>query len=125
MVLDINNFKKINDKHGHEYGDKTLQIVSKIILSSVRKTDIVARWGGDEFLVICPKADKDETKKILSRVIEDKYGTNIGLSAGMALFPYDGETLDKLINAADRKMYKSKDINKSCICAYEDFELVH
>ena len=121
LNVDINNFKLLNDTYGHQVGDLALKKFANILIAKTSKKDIVIRWGGDEFLVVCPglsnAAAQDLVKQINQKVDRevgqsyyDKLG--IGLSIGIAIFPEDGQTLDELLNAADKKMYETKSFKK-------------
>lgn len=117
MVVDINKFKQINDTFGHVAGDNALKIIANILLSKTKKMDIVSRWGGDEFLVLCPLVNEQEAKMIINNIHEaleyelqnySEIERNIEVSIGLARFPTDSENLDDLIKLADRNMYNMK-----------------
>jgi len=122
LFLDLDNFKNINDSRGHEFGDKVLQHISKILLSSVRDNDIVSRVGGDEFVIVLP--DIKSNKPILeviqriqnslaTPVSFDDYKYNITCSIGVTIYPKDGKDVTELLKNADIAMYKSKDLGKN------------
>lgn len=111
VFLDINNFKRINDTFGHLVGDKVLCEVSKILQASVRKKDVVARFGGDEFVMLLPDMSPGEETAVIDRLlrgIENIENCKINISYGTAYYPQDGVTSEKLIETADRRMYKNK-----------------
>lgn len=116
IILDVNNFKKINDTYGHHSGDLILQIIAKELIKKTRECDVVSRWGGDEFLILSPGVNALETEQLVSRILKDseveasKYliGVKATLSVGDAIYPSEGKNLDDLIRAADEKMYKNK-----------------
>jgi diguanylate cyclase (GGDEF)-like protein len=117
VALDLNRFKQINDTHGHGGGDKVLEEVADRIRGSVRAVDSVARFGGDEFMVLLPQlTTPDEWQPVVQRILEavmqpmDLGGTEVlpGSSAGVAVFPEDGQTADTLMSNADQALYRSK-----------------
>ncbi|BBI35263.1 GGDEF domain-containing protein [Cohnella abietis] len=114
FFIDVDYFKKINDTYGHEMGDKVLQSISSILLANVTKKDIVARWSGDEFLIISPLIDGKNEEVILMRVrsavqrLSEEIKIEVSVSIGSSVYPNDAKTLDALLNIADRKMYTMK-----------------
>ncbi|MBW8012751.1 MAG: sensor domain-containing diguanylate cyclase [Chloroflexi bacterium] len=119
LLIDFDDFKRINDTYGHPVGDKTLHLVSIYMRKSIRDTDFLARIGGDEFAVILPETGIEDSKvfanKLTQSVIECPYewmGENekpITLSVGAASFPMDATNLEDLISVADKDLYKTKD----------------
>ncbi|MBC7189530.1 diguanylate cyclase, partial [Candidatus Aerophobetes bacterium] len=117
MLLDLDDFKKVNDSLGHSAGDMLLKKVAEKLKNTLRKTDTVARMGGDEFLILLPDTRTREAaelvaKKILSLFNQpfliDSHKINITPSIGIVAFPDDGEDKDTLIKKADIAMYKAK-----------------
>ncbi|HXZ95993.1 MAG TPA: diguanylate cyclase [Burkholderiales bacterium] len=117
LFLDLDGFKGVNDRLGHNVGDQLLKAVADRISASVRKTDMVARLGGDEFVIVQSDLEKPEAvhalgQKLVSRIGQSYnfYGVkvNIKTSVGIALFPQHGNDADHLITLADRAMYKAK-----------------
>lgn len=117
FIIDINDFKKINDTYGHKAGDQVLMHISNVLAQNTRKTDFIARWGGDEFLILAPDIGDNGDQIVLER-IEAKLQDlpehwNVGISVGVAIFPDEAASLDELIQVADQKMYGSKSYQKS------------
>ena len=116
LFLDLDDFKDINDRHGHKAGDAVLVAVAQRALAVVRQNDTVARWGGDEFIVLLENATPDMLRTIAQRLRSsiqepvDFQGRQlrVGVSIGMALHPDDGSDLDQLLHAADGHMYSDK-----------------
>lgn len=117
MFVDVNEFKQINDTYGHNTGDKVMTRVAGMLTESMRKDDIVCRYGGDEFLVLMPDVpDQFDYQNVIRRIAENKkknliqdgYEIILSLSIGVSLYPRDGRTIDELIVKADERMYKEK-----------------
>lgn len=125
LFLDLDDFKTINDLHGHLAGSHTLMEVASVILPSVRDTDCVVRYGGDEFVVILPQTGVLEAAMVADRIrskIERHHFTggrrldiHLTSSIGVALFPDDALSPHQLIACADRAMYAAKAANKNCV----------
>ena len=116
ILVDLNDFKLINDKFGHITGDAVLSIIAKQIRENLRYHDIVARWGGDEFLILIPDDPCVNVLNIVYRlqnnVVFERDNIKITLSAGYACFPKDGRDMESLLKKADERMYKIKRIMK-------------
>ncbi len=118
MMLDLDRFKPINDKHGHADGDRVLHNVGATIKSHIRGSDIVARYGGDEFVVLMPDTTDERAEYVAQRVVEgilrsrqplaDGSTVNVGVSAGLAVYPTDGRSSTQLLASADAAMYSAK-----------------
>ncbi|SES38571.1 GGDEF domain-containing protein [Psychrobacillus sp. OK032] len=114
IMLDLNNFKEVNDEYGHQKGDELLIHTASTLNHYVTKDDLVARWGGDEFIILAPNIKEDfadDYVQKLQRVIKEKSSetfTNVGASIGYAIYPGQGDNFQKLIQEADTKMYKEK-----------------
>ena len=125
VVIDVDNFKHINDNHGHDVGDIVLQGIAQTVLSCVRKTDAVIRYGGDEFIIIFYSIPADIFEKKLERIrrsvydliIDDHPGLHMSVSIGGA---YGTGTTKELFKAADNMMYQSKKAkNQVTICYFD------
>ena len=118
IMLEIDNFKRFNDTYGHQSGDEVLRTVAVLLRRGSRPSDVVARYGGDEFMVVLPNAGKtsaQETAERLRRAVEayplvlgDDVIASITLSVGVATHPTDGQTVDALVEAVDRAQYIAK-----------------
>jgi diguanylate cyclase (GGDEF)-like protein/PAS domain S-box-containing protein len=119
MLLDLDDFKRVNDTLGHTVGDKLLQDVGKRLTSFVRKSDTVARMGGDEFMLMLlfPRIKEDgDAARIAQRILAafrkpftfDSHEIRITTSIGIAIYPNDGKDADTLIKNADIAMYRAK-----------------
>ena len=129
LMLDIDNFKHVNDTYGHLMGDNILRRISNILQQTVRNIDIPARYGGEEFVVILPETNKDDACIIAERirksisqivvVVNDKISISPTVSIGIAQYTTDGKDPKELINAADTALYHSKHNGKNCVSIYE------
>ncbi len=118
VLLDLDDFKQINDRYGHHAGDRTLCEVACLLRAAIRPYDICARYAGDEFIVILSECGAEEAerkreelqRKVLERGYEPRAGSRLPLSisAGVATFPADGQSYESLLSAADRRMYLDK-----------------
>ena len=122
LFIDLDHFKKINDQHGHGAGDRLLVTVASRLKESVRITDVVARYGGDEFVVLLKGVtnvdDVIATEEKIRRIVEEPIRlehitAQVGVSIGWALFPEDGEDVDALLKIADKRMFDTKRIRKA------------
>lgn len=116
LFIDLDDFKQVNDRHGHAAGDGLLKIIAARIARAVRPTDFVARVGGDEFVVVTPSSGQDALAAIATRVIDavsapcelDGLAVRVGASVGIAAGDRPGESSDRLIARADAAMYRAK-----------------
>jgi len=122
LFIDLDHFKKVNDLHGHGAGDRLLVTVATRLKESVRVTDVVARYGGDEFVVLLKGVtnvdDVIATEEKIRRIVEEPIHlehikASVGVSIGWALFPEDGEDVDALLKIADKRMFDTKRIRKA------------
>lgn len=116
LMIDVDYFKRVNDEYGHRTGDIVLKEISLIIKSCMRKVDTVARWGGEEFVVLLPRTKKEDARiaaeRILKAISEYKFtGINkqVTVSIGIANIPDPSiDTAEKLVDASDTAMYEAK-----------------
>jgi diguanylate cyclase (GGDEF)-like protein len=117
-MIDLDGFKAVNDRHGHAQGDRVLREVAGVLRSTLREPDVVARYGGDEFVVLMPETDERHARGVVTRigralaghafVLVDAPPAHIGASVGLAVYPRDGATPTVLLAAADAAMYAAK-----------------
>ena len=112
VLLDMDGLKIINDQYGHLTGSRALVRIGKILRNHSRAIDTAARYGGDEFALVLPEAGKDISSRVVSRIRErlssEPEHPALAVSAGVAAFPEDGDTPEKLLGAADRALYAMK-----------------
>ncbi len=129
IYLDLDGFKRVNDRFGHEAGDQVLREVAARLRGSIREADIAARIGGDEFVVLLQSVSSygmamrvaENIRLILKRPIRCKASQHrISASIGISLYPSDGENLDLLLHHADEAMYLAKHGGGNRVCCYAD-----
>ena len=118
LVMDLNDFKDINDTFGHHVGDRALREIAQVLRGAIRPYDVCVRYAGDEFIVVLAGCGWDEAEykrlelqeAVESLVFEAKPGVRmpLSISAGAAVFPHDGNTYEVLMAKADRRMYRNK-----------------
>ncbi|HEY9162686.1 MAG TPA: diguanylate cyclase [Desulfomonilia bacterium] len=125
VMGDIDDFKRVNDTYGHETGDGVLKHISEIITASLRKQDLLSRWGGEEFLFLLPETDLDGamivSEKIRSSIEAEPYNfedksIRLTLTLGVAEFD-EAQGIDGVIRRADDALYKGKKGTKNCVVA--------
>jgi len=122
LVMDLNDFKEINDTHGHHIGDRALREVAKVLRAAIRPYDICVRYAGDEFIVVLAGCGRDEAEnkrtelqQAIDRIVfEPQPGQPVPLSisAGAAVFPHDGDSYESPLAKADSRMYRDKSLRK-------------
>lgn len=122
MIADIDHFKNVNDSYGHQVGDQVLVAIAQLLQSGVRKVDTVARWGGEEFVILCPVTDRESACKLAE---------NIRLAIGAHDFPvvgsktccfgvaqyHPGEAPEAAVKRADEALYRAKNEGRNRVCA--------
>ena len=114
LFADLDQFKQINDTLGHQFGDRVLAAIAKVILESVRQSDLVARYGGDEFVLVLPATDLNQAEIVAERIRESlaiwsqRQGVALSVSLGIAEAPTHGSDLTSMLTYVDNAMYQSK-----------------
>lgn len=126
LALDVDHFKRINDRFGHAAGDEVLRAIAQNVSAQLRPTDHIGRWGGEEFMVLLPATSTAQAHNIAERIrlgVEalrvESGGTEIGvtLSIGVAEYPTDGSGLDAVFNRADERLYDAKHAGRNRVVA--------
>ena len=119
IILDIDNFKRVNDEHGHLAGDDVIRKVALTLQESARKGDQIGRYGGEEFILLLPGADEMGALGVMERIRQGlsrgafPEGIAVTVSAGISI--WGGEDIDTLIAVTDKKMYKAKEAGKNAV----------
>jgi diguanylate cyclase (GGDEF)-like protein len=122
LYIDLDNFKPMNDCHGHDYGDEVLRFLAGVLRDLTRETDLVCRLGGDEFaLLLTELKDARAADVVVSKILQRferpelirDISTKISLSIGVAILPDDANTPEELMQFADRSMYAHKEVSRS------------
>jgi diguanylate cyclase (GGDEF)-like protein len=121
-MMDLDGFKLINDSYGHEIGDDVLRQVAKLMEKSLRSTDFLARYGGDEWTLILSETNLTQAQVVILKIqnsllnnpvlLPDGKATSISISGGIALYPQHAESAAGLIRAADEALYRAKKNNR-------------
>jgi diguanylate cyclase (GGDEF)-like protein/PAS domain S-box-containing protein len=129
LYMDLDRFKAVNDTLGHESGDLLLQEATKRMLSATRKSDTIARMGGDEFVGICGAISAPQDAVVVAQKMIEALSTpfnlkgrecTVGASIGISLYPMDGDDVETLLNKADHAMYRVKESGKGGFLLYGD-----
>lgn len=125
LMIDIDNFKKVNDTFGHLFGDKLLNKIGDLLKTETRDTDIVARYGGEEFAIVMSNTGLKEALQIAERIRQsiqaysfEKINFSTTVSIGIAMYPFDANSLNELIEKSDNSLYKAKYQGKNRVYAY-------
>lgn len=125
MLLDIDHFKRVNDNHGHDAGDLVLKSTAATMQRCMRESDVVCRFGGEEFLVICPGADLEVAKVVANRVrkaVEQnvidaaEFQGHVTISIGVAVRGKDHTSAQELVKEADEALYAAKEAGRNMVC---------
>lgn len=113
VILDLDDLKKINDSGGHSLGDLALKRFAQVLKKNARKGDIIARYAGDEFVLIMAQSDKEQTQRGIDRIMSALRRNGLASSIGVAMFPSDGTDGQTLFFAADEALYQAKQAGKN------------
>ena len=113
VILDLDDLKKINDSGGHSLGDLALKRFAQVLKKNARKGDILARYAGDEFVLVMTQSDKDQTTKGVERILSALRRNGLSSSIGIAMFPFDGVDGQTLFFSADEALYQAKQAGKN------------
>jgi|GEM_PF-497248 len=128
IMLDIDWFKRCNDTYGHRFGNQVLRMLVKVCLKCIRDTDVLCRYGGEEFVVLLPQTSKEDARQIAERIREavaqqlielDKIKSRVTVSIGVATFPEDAQEPDQLIERVDQALYQAKGHGKNQVWAQQ------
>lgn len=118
LFADLDGFKAVNDVNGHEAGDLVLKVVADRLRNVIRTADVAVRFGGDEFVIVCPGADADEAAQVAGRIWQSicqpisigpqRVAVSVGVSVGVAIGPLGYSGVEHLMRAADEAMYRAK-----------------
>ncbi len=123
VMVDLDHFKKLNDEHGHAFGDAVLRDAAMTIVSGLRETDIVCRYGGEELVVILPDcnldraSDKAEALRLRIEALSQTHGAAISASFGVAAVPYTSSGVSDLLASADGALYRAKQSGRNQVVA--------
>ncbi len=129
VMGDLDRFKHVNDTHGHQFGDKVLQVFGSLIRRHCRRSDVPCRYGGEEFLLVLPDMGQQmayERAELLRRMIDDKpvmvgnTAVTISVSFGVSTYPVHARDADGLIAAADQSLYRAKAAGRNRVCGSWD-----
>jgi diguanylate cyclase (GGDEF)-like protein len=125
LFVDLDHFKEINDTYGHRIGDDMLRAVAWLIQKACRNTDVVARYGGEEIVVVLPNTMSEdamriggEIREIVAGQTEERLGVSMTVSIGVASFPEEGESLSLILEKADKALYQAKEKGRNRVCKY-------
>jgi diguanylate cyclase (GGDEF)-like protein len=127
LFVDLDRFKEVNDNYGHRTGDDVLRAIAWLIQKACRNTDIVARYGGEEIVVVLPNTVSEdaikigeEIREIVAKQTRERLGIAVTVSVGVAGFPQDGDSLNSILEKADQALYQAKEKGRNRVCSYHD-----
>jgi diguanylate cyclase (GGDEF)-like protein len=127
MMVDVDHFKRVNDRYGHAEGDRALRVIAQALSRAVRASDLVCRYGGEEFAILLPATPLQAAAQLAGRVREEvpaacarenvAGGARITVTIGLAALPEDGEQGETLLRTADRRLYRGKEAGRDRVMA--------
>lgn len=129
IFLDLDGLREVNSRGGHMAGAQALVQVGEFLVNRIRRIDLPARIGGDEFVIICPETEKVAVRLLAERLrrgvqkLRDAQGKHLGItvSIGIACFPMDGDLPEEVLQRADRALYEAKALGKNRVCCWGEF----
>ncbi len=136
IMLDIDRFKQYNDTYGHLVGDDVLRSIVVAIQNHLKSTDVVGRWGGEEFGIVLADVNRAQARLVAERIrqtamtatLRDLHNRSIPaptVSQGIALYPDDATDVEELIDKADSALYRAKDLGRNQIAEWVEMETDH
>ncbi len=133
IMLDIDHFKKVNDQHGHSVGDEVISVVARTITASIRPSDFLCRYGGEEFCLVLPESGAVQAMQIANRIrrrvaiesgaaIRMVTGLRVTASLGVSTTFYGATELSQLIEQADQSLYKAKETGRNRVINWQELE---
>ena len=113
VMIDIDNFKEINDSKGHVAGDMTIKELARVILSATTVNDTIGRYGGDEFIIILSGANTEKARAVTSAIMAGAAKCSISVTLSAGISEYKGENLSDYVKLVDKKLYKAKELGKN------------
>ena len=125
VAIDVDRFKSVNDTYGHAVGDRVLRSIATVLRDNLRVSDVVARFGGEEFLILLPQTDlANAVEKVEELLVKVQEGAQpapgaepVTISAGVASYPQDAAELSELMLEADKRLLRAKDAGRNCVVA--------
>ena len=121
IMIDIDHFKEVNDTYGHDIGDRVLIEVGRVLFENIRETDILGRWGGEEFLIICPHSSDADALILAEKIrymIESQPFQSVGnktCSLGVAVFDLKEDDYKEVMKRSDEALYRAKNSGRNCV----------
>lgn len=129
ILIDVDRFKAYNDRHGHPAGNEVLKGVARVLREGAREVDLVARFGGEEFVILVPEANRSSANHMAERIRQQiaetpfpnrelQPGGRLTISAGVATYPIDADSADRLVQSADQSLYRAKRAGRNRVVSF-------